>query len=246
VNRFVSCSLFAFALAAGSANAALVTVTGAHNAGPMGSTGPLAIGGSGAMDFNAGSGNNFVSGTVEFTNNTSQSTQSLTLRLTNFTFSSDAAGPVTLSVNLVQDFVISDAALLTARASHQFQGQTSFVSAAQSGRVSKVSTHESTALPNLDTGVKDINTANYPNFDASHGQFIQVGTDLVYRMNTTYSFVLNAAGAGVAQIIMANTAIDNANLVLVPLPPAAFAGIGGLAVVGIAGRIRRRKMNAQA
>jgi hypothetical protein len=236
--------LLALALAAGSANAALVTVTGVHTAGPMGSTGPLAIGGSGAMDFNSGSGNNFVSGTVEFTNNTSLSTQSLTLRLTNFTFSSDAAGPVTLSVNLVQDFAISDAALLTARASHQFQGQTEFVSAAQSGRVTKVSTHESTALPNLDTGVKvGVGTTN---FEGSHGQFIQVGTDLVYRMNTTYTFVLNAAGAGVAQIIMANTAIDNANLVLVPLPPAAFAGIGGLAAVGIAGRIRRRKMNAQA
>jgi hypothetical protein len=243
VNRFVSCSLFALALAAGSANAALVTVTGAHNAGPMGSTGPLAIGGSGAMDFNAGSGNNFVSGTVEFTNNTSQSTQSLTLRLTNFTFSSDAAGPVSVSVNLVQDFAISDAALLTARASHQFQGNTSFVSAAQSARVTKISSHESTALPNLDTGVKT--GVGAINFDASHGQFVEVGTDLVYRMNTTYTFLLNGAG-GVAQVIIANTAIDNANLVLVPLPPAAFAGIGGLAVVGIAGRIRRRKMNAQA
>jgi hypothetical protein len=243
VNRFVSCSLFALALAAGSANAALVTVTGAHTAGPMGSTGPLAIGGSGAMDFNSGSGNNFVSGTVEFTNNTSQTTQSLTLRLTNFTFSSDAAGPVSVSVNLVQDFAISSDALLTARASHQFQGNTSFVSAAQSARVTKVSTHESTALPNLDTGVKT-GVGNI-NFDASHGQFVQVGTDLVYRMNTTYTFLLNGAG-GVAQVIIANTAIDNANLVLVPLPPAAFAGIGGLAVVGIAGRIRRRKMNAQA
>lgn len=209
----------------------------------MGSTGPLAIGGSGAMDFNSGSGNNFVSGTVEFTNNTSQTTQSLTLRLTNFTFSSDAAGPVSVSVNLVQDFAISNDALLTARASHQFQGNTNFVSAAQSARVTKVSTHESTALPNLDTGVK---TGVGPiNFDASHGQFVQVGTDLVYRMNTTYTFLLNGAG-GVAQVIIANTAIDNANLVLVPLPPAAFAGIGGLAAVGIAGRIRRRKMNAQA
>jgi hypothetical protein len=161
--------------------------------------------------------------------------------LTNFTFSSDAAGPVTVNVNLIQDFVVSGDALLTARASHQFQGQTAFVSEAQSARVSKVSTHESTALPNLDTGLKSgIGTTN---FDASHGQFITVGTDLVYRINTTYTFLLNAAGSASAQVIVANTAIDNANLILVPLPPAAFAGIGGLAAVGIAGRIRRRKMN---
>ncbi len=244
MNRFVTGSILALAAAAGLANAAQITVTGVHNTGPMGSTGPLAIGGSGAMDFASGSGNNFVFGTVEFTNNISSTTQSLTLRLTNFTFSSDAAGPVTVSVNLIQDFAVSGDALLTARASHQFQGQTSFSSQAQSGRVTKVSTHESTALPDLDTGVKT--GLGTQNFDASHGQFVQVGTDLIYRMNTTYTFLLNGAGQGQAQIIIANTAIDNANLVLVPLPPAAFAGIGGLAAVGIAGRIRRRKMAEQA
>ncbi len=207
------------ALLAGASSglAAVVTGTGVHTIGPFGTTGPLQAGVGGAISFQAGSGMDSVSGTVEFTNNASSSSQSFTLRLTDFTFRSTSATPVTLQLNIVQDFALDSRAVLSARTSHQFQGSGEFVSALQSGQMSKTSTHEATMLPAISSG--SFFGLGFMDFFASHNQFVVVPTDQIYRINATYTFVLRPAGAGVATIRIANTAVDSANLVLGPPPP---------------------------
>jgi hypothetical protein len=63
----------------------------------------------------------------------------------------------------------------------------------------------------------------------------------VWRIATTYTFTVNAAG-GTVSIFLPDSGVDNTLVALVPLPPAAFAGLGGLALVGVGAAIRRRNL----
>ncbi|MFN6040369.1 MAG: hypothetical protein ACK46V_00560, partial [Phycisphaerae bacterium] len=109
--KFLTGSLAALILAAGSASAATINVSGAYNLN-AGNAAAIGINQASQHTFGQGSGNDFVSGVVRFSNTSEgNGNQFFELTLTNFTFSSAAQGPVTIAIRIVQDFVIDGAAL---------------------------------------------------------------------------------------------------------------------------------------
>jgi hypothetical protein len=224
------------AAAAGIANAAQVNVTGAHTTS---ATGNNLIGVNQAFQnsFSSGSGNNSVTGVVRFSNTFDGSNQVLELTLTNFTWTSNATSPVTLRVDITQDYTIQ-AGVENATGSHQLNGNVNFSAAGQSATVVNSSTHESTALPTLsyNSGVDGLSISK------GQGPTTAVAvTGAVYTISASYLFTLSANGA-VASIVLPDSGVDNATLTLIPLPPAGWAGLGGLAFVGGASIARRRRL----
>jgi hypothetical protein len=138
-----------------------------------------------------------------------------------------------------QDFVVSADAQQPGTGSHQVNGIARFSQAGQNVNVGVASTHESTVLAPLSV---NINSAGAGDQVINDGEpSVAVPSDLVYTITATYRFSITANGA-VASIILPDSGVDNACFVLVPLPPAAYAGMGGLAFAGLAA-VRRRRMN---
>lgn len=228
------------AAAAGIANAAQVNVTGAHTTS---ATGNNLIGVNQAFQnsFSAGSGANSVTGVVRFSNTFDGSNQVLELTLTNFTWTSNAQGTVSLRVDITQDYTIQ-AGVENATGSHQLNGNVVLSSEGQNATIVNNSTHESTVLPTLNY--------NYAADAAQFGNIINKGqgpttpvavSGNVYTITASYLFTLTANGFS-ASIVLPDSGVDNATLTLVPLPPAAWAGLGGLAFVGGASIARRRRL----
>ncbi|MFN5945121.1 MAG: hypothetical protein ACK46I_08570, partial [Phycisphaerae bacterium] len=175
------------AAAAGIANAAQVNVSGAH---VTSATGNNLIGVNQAFQnsFSAGSGSNSVAGVVRFSNTFDGSNQVLELTLTNFTWTSNATGTVSLRVDITQDYTIQ-AGVENATGSHQMNGNVSFSAAGQSATVVNNSTHESTVLPTLsyNSGVDGLN------INKGQGPTTAVGVSgSVYTITASYLFTLTA------------------------------------------------------
>jgi hypothetical protein len=238
-------SLAALILAAGSATAATINVSGAYNLS-AGNANPIGINAASQHTFSQGSGNDFVSGVVRFSNTSEgNGNQFFELTLTNFTFSSASQSPVTISIRIVQDFII-DGIALSATGSHQLNGNVNFNAAGQIASGTVISRHEATDLPSL-----SFNPGNAPIGSGPITTPIARGqgptTDVpvtggIYTIDTTYTFTLNAQGSGPVSIVLPDSGVDNATLLLVPLPPAAWAGLGGLAFVGGGAALRRRRL----
>ena len=219
----------ALALVAGT-QAAQVSVTGAL-ATNAGAAGTLATNSNTAINFSASAGGASVMGLVQATSTVIGDIQIMTLVLTNFNYSSNANGSITVVVS--QDYAIG-APVASATGSHQFNGNTT---GTRNGNLVVNSAHEATALPQISNSFAG--PANP--FGAQQGATTNVGViGNVYSILATYVFTFNG-GTATGSVILPDSGVDNATLVLVPLPPAAYAGIGGLALVGLVAGIRRRK-----
>jgi hypothetical protein len=224
------------ATAAGVAQAAQVNVTGAHTTSATGNN-QIGVNQAAQNSFSAGSGSNFVTGVVRFSNTFDGTSQVLELTLTNFTWSSNSATPVTLRIDMVQDYTVAGSAV-SATGSHQLNGNAVFANSTQSATVVANSTHESTALPVLSYNSGVDGNSITKGQGATTSVAISGG---VYTIAASYVFTLSANGA-VASIVLPDSGVNNASLTLVPLPPAAWAGLGGLAFVGGASVARRRRL----
>ncbi len=234
--------ILALALAAGAAQAASVSVNGAivTNAG---ANNVANIGSAGSVNFSGSGQNSTVNGIVAWSN---PSGNTFELRLTGFTFTGTGSTNQTITISIVQDYAL-DAGAIAGTASHQFNGTVDFSSAGQLAQGSVVSTHTAGGAPTV------INNAFNSGGGLSGGAGsspINRGTASVpvavaagiWRIATTYTFTVNAAG-GVVTINLPDSGVDNTLVALVPLPPAAFAGMGGLALIGVGSALRRRKLN---
>jgi hypothetical protein len=238
-------SLAALILAAGSATAATINVSGAYNLN-AGNANAIGVGSAGQHSFSQGSGNDFVSGVVRFSNTSEgNGNQFFELTLTSFTFSSAAQGPVTLSIRIVQDFII-DGTVGSATGSHQVNGNANFSAAGQVVTASIISRHEETELPTLVVNPGAVGIGSGPvQTIINRGQGATTPVTVsggIYTIDTTYTFTLNALGLGPVSIVLPDSGVDNATLLLVPLPPAAWAGLGGLAFVSGSAALRRRRL----
>lgn len=135
------------AAAAGIAQAAQVNVTGAHVTSATGNN-LIGVGAAAQNSFSAGSGGNSVTGVVRFSNTFDGDAQVLELTLTNFTWTSNAQGTVTLRVDITQDYTIANPVAL-ATGSHQLNGNVQLTSEGQNATIVNNSTHEGTVLPTL-------------------------------------------------------------------------------------------------
>jgi hypothetical protein len=229
------------AVVATCSHAAQISVSGVHNMPTFGSTGPLSVGQAGQQSFSSGSGNDFVSGTVRFSNTAAQGQQCLELTLTNFVFSASGIGDRQITISVTQDFLVDGDVAGPATASHTMNGFVTFGSAGQLATGYTDSLHESTQLPRITFNPNQVlsSGAGQPIINRGQGLTSSVAVSGVYRMVTTYVFTLNAAGS-VVSVHFPDSIVDQACLVLVPLPSAATAGIGGLVLASIAVAVRRR------
>ncbi len=236
--------ILALVLAAGAAQAATVQVNGGGLQGP--GVGPAAIGTGGQFSFSGSGQNNSWNGIARWSNTADQNQQCLELTLTGFTFTGTGQSNETITIALVQDYVL-DPGAIDGTASHQLNGSVNFSSAGQLATGTVVSTHNAGGAPTV------INNGFNPGNALSSGAGVsnlQRGTASVpvqiagniWRIATTYTFTVNAAG-GTVSINLPDSGVDNTCLALVPLPPAAFAGMGGLALVGVGSALRRRKLS---
>ncbi len=227
-------SILAIAGLAATANAAQVTVSGGVSVPTMGTTGPLSANTNTALSFTGSGAGATVAGLVQATSTVGGNVQVLTLVLTNFSFTSTSATAVVIDVTIVQDYHISDPGSF-ATGSHQLNGNST---GSRNGNIIVSSMHESTNLPVLNVAFIGAD----PNIGANQGITTTVSPiDTIYTITTTYRFTIEG-GVGSGTIVLPDSGVDNATLVLVPIPQAAYAGIGGLALAGLA-VLRRRTQN---
>ncbi len=223
-------SLVALAAAAGSAQAAQVNVTGSLSTS-NGAAGVLAMGSTTGTNFSASNATSSVSGIIAASSVLVDGNLTLELRLTGFTYTSSGDGSITVTIS--QDYDCGNP-VGPATASHQFNGNTT---GTRNGSVSLSSAHEGTTLPVIAhafTGTQNIEGAQ-----GATTVVPVIGN--VYSIVATYVFTFSG-GQGVGSIILPDSGHDDVLLVLVPLPPAAYAGMGGLALAGFAA-FRRRSQN---
>ncbi len=224
-------SLIALAAAAGSAQAASVNVTGGLSTNANSGVTVLAMGGTTGTNFSASNATSSVSGIIAASSVLINGNLTLELRLTGFTYTSTGDGTITVVVS--QDYDCGSPSG-PATASHQFNGNTT---GSRNGSVSLSSTHESTLLPNIST-----NFTGTQAISAGQGATTSVPViGNIYSIVATYVFTFSG-GQGTGSIILPDSGHDDTLIVLVPLPPAAYAGMGGLALAGFAA-FRRRSQN---
>lgn len=232
----------AAAAMASSSFAASVSITGSHAVSQADAVGVLANGAWGFTNFSSGSGNNRISGRVEYANAVFNGVQRMGLTLTQFNFVGDGATTRTVTINLVQDFAIAGQNTGTAFASQVVQGRVNFGAAGQLAQGTSISTHEGVNLPLVGFNPNGVLSSGPISTGISRTSGNLQGVTVignVYRIAVQYTFTLNAAG-NVVSIDLPQSLGDVATLVLVPLPPAAWAGMAGLGLVAIA-RHRRQK-----
>lgn len=235
--------ILALALAAGAAQAASISING----GPaIGSSGPVGIGGNGIQDFSGSTANGSWNGIVTWNNLAGANVQTLNLTLTNFTFTATGQANQVLTIAIVQDYNLSPNAFANGTAEHLLDGSVNFSQAGQLATGSVVTNHDAGAAPtvinngfNLGQGLSS--GAGTSPISRNTGSFGVAIASNIWRITTTYTFTLNAAG-GTVSLFLPNSGVDNTLVALVPLPPAAFAGLGGLALVGVGAAIRRRNL----
>lgn len=232
MKKFYAIGAVALALCSGIAQAAQVSVTGGINVATTGSTGPLAVNSTSGITFSGSGAGATVTGLVASSNTVIGSQQTLNLRLTSFNFTSTSQSAVVIEVHILQNYTLVNPGAF-ATASHQLNGNST---GTRSGNIVVTSLHESTNLPVLNVGFVG---ATNP-ITAQQGQTTIVSPiDGIYTINTTYRFTIEG-GAGSGTIILPDSGHDDVLLVLVPLPPAAMAGLTGLGMAGLGAAIRRR------
>jgi hypothetical protein len=237
-------SILALAAAASLASAGSVTVSGAANGASNGNFAVLSSTNlADSWSFNFSNTGVTVRGLVQVSNtfDVSSNQHVLTLVLTQMQYTSSLAAATTIQLDIVQDYLLNGV-VSNANASHQLNGFTSFAAAGQSASIVANSTHETTALSTLNYGATSIAAGNNNFFVGDGAPRFGIPVSGLYRIAASTVFTITAGTGGAVTINLPDSQVDNASIVLVPLPPAAFAGLGGLALVGLGAQIRRRRL----
>lgn len=239
-------AMLAMSIAAGVASAGQVSVSGDLATAANGNYAVLGFAPGANADvwsFSTSGGGASISGLIQVTNtyDAVSNQQLITLVLTQMTFSSVSfQGTRTVTVDIAQDYAVAGPVSF-ANASHQMNGFNTFSGAGQTASARSDSTHEGTALPTLFRANTSSGAGTDP-FNVGDGApRTPISVSGVYSIAARYVFTITNNGGNVS-INLPDSGVDNATIVLVPLPPAAFAGLGGLALVGVGASVRRRRI----
>ncbi len=254
-------SLAALVSVGSMAHAATITVSGAVTQSATGSVGPLGIGQTRTQSLNLDDGQDFAVGTLEVANRLVGGEQQLSVRFLDLRIGTNGTNTArTFTIAIDQDFTVSNLLIGNqAEAKQTFNATSNMIREGQRWSAQAQAFHEGVEIPRLSFATPVSSNAN----GWAHGsRDVDLGTTNpqhvtvsgVYRIRTVYTFTVQSNPACDWMAIEFNP--DNpyhdgldrlgssAHLAIVPLPPAAWAGIGGLGVVGIAARIRRRRLEA--
>lgn len=244
VKKFIG--LIGLVALAGAAQAAQVTVGGALAVGPVGSVGPVGLNATSTQSgFDASAGGVTIDGLLTpdavagANNNVTGNVQFLGLTLTNFKLTFTGQGSRTVTVRITQDYVLEPGSV-NATGSNTINGSVDFSGTGQSISITAQSVHNATNIPVNNVAVNASGAGNQL-FNGGTAS-VPVGlTGNIYRIDTLYTFTINSNG-GTVTINLPDSAVDNAVLAVVPLPTAAWAGLGGLALAGAGVAVRRRRL----
>jgi len=227
-------AVLVLAASAGSASAALITISGGTFAGSFGTNDVLAQNSQNVVQIVGATSNASFVGDVEVANLNNGT--SLLLTLTNFIFTSESNTPLVLTIDITQDYDV--AGIFGWTGSHQFNGNMDFTAAGQVGNLFVTSQHEGTNLPDL---LQNEVAAGPGIVTLNRGQgaaTIIAPVTNPYTIRTVYTMTLTAGSAGPVSLVLPNSGVDQASLI--PVPSSAVAmllGMGGMAKLG---RNRRR------
>lgn len=255
-----SLAVLALLSGAAAAQAASIEVSGAVFQS-LGTVGPANVGQVFTQNIHASNGHDTIIGTLEVANRLVGSQQQLSVNFRNLNLSTvNTNTDRVFNIEIEQDFVISNLIISPeASAKQTFRATSNMIREGQSWSAEALSFHEGVQIPRL---AFDSPISSYANDWAGGWKTVDLGTTTprnigvsgVYRIRTVYSFVLTSNPACDWMAVEFNPDSQyhdgadrlgsSAHLAIVPLPPAAWAGIGGLGLVGVAARIRRRKLEA--
>ena len=233
-------------LCATQAEAVQISLTGSLSIHVQGTTTALALNTNQSVNFADSTGR--FSGTVRVFNNYNATTgvQSLGLELTSFRYYNNQPGAAeTVTFTVEQLFTVANGA---AAGTQSYQGglfTSNLTAAGQLARVSSQSFQEGIELPRLDynqaAAYSSSGGATPINLGTTTAQNLAVSGN--YRIQQVWTFVTDTnAACNWMAIDYCQPAGGYANLYLVPLPAASWAGLSGLAGVAIIGGVRRKRL----
>jgi hypothetical protein len=251
---------FSLLAAASATQAATISFSGVESQ-VGGSTTSVGVGQVFTQNVHATSGNDSVQGTLEIANRLVGSNQQMSVRFTNLMLSTVNTNTDRIfSIVVKQEFAISSQAISnTAVANQTFRVTSNTYREGQSWSADAQAFHAGVEFPRRSFDTPITTFANdwaggWKTADAGTTANRKITVAGTYRIRNVYTFVLtsNPACDWIAIEFNPNNqwhdGLDrlgsSAHLAVVPLQPAAWAGIGGLGLVGIAALIRRRKLEA--
>ncbi len=243
--RFARLAALALAgVTAGSSLAAQITVTGAINAS-TGNVTAAAINSDFTQHISGSATGTSFQADIRIINCVANGTQCFTVEVASMRFDKAISGSKQITLEIIQDFTVDAAALSPTTATQTFNATANVPRTGQITSFIADAFHEGTQLPRFQ-GQNGTSGGGWTPIDCGTStpvSLMQAGT---YRVRALYTFTLNSSNSNWMALEVIPGQNDNVSttgcLTLVPLPPAAWAGLGGLGVVGGLSYIRHRKL----
>jgi hypothetical protein len=243
--RFARLAALALASAVASTSfAAQITVAGAIHAS-TGTVGPAAVNSNFTQHISGtGSGTGFQAD-IRIINSVANGTQCFTVEVESMRFDKYISGSRQITLEIIQDFTVETGYLPNGTATQTFNATANVPSAGQTTSFIADAFHEGTQLPRFQ-GQNGSSGGGWTPIDCGTStpvSLLQAGT---YRIRALYTFTLSSSNANWMALEVIPGQHDDVSttgcLTLVPLPPAAWAGLAGLGLVGGVSYVRSRKL----
>lgn len=237
-------TLAAAGVVASTSLAAQITVSGAV-ATSTGTTGPAAINSNFTQHIaGTGSGVGFQAD-VRIINTIANGTQSFTVAVESLRFDKATSGSKTLTLEIIQDFTVDGLSTGNATATQTFNSTANVPRAGQTTQFTSDAFHEGSQLPRFQ-GQNGTSGSGWTAIDCGTSTPVALMQSGTYRIRALYTFTLNSTNNNWMALEVIAGQNDNVSttgtLTLVPLPPAAWAGLAGLGLVGGVSYVRNRKL----
>ncbi len=239
--------LAALALAgvvASTSLAAQITVTGAISAS-TGNTTPAAINSNFTQHISGSASGTSFQADIRIINTIANGTQCFTVEIASMRFDKYTSGSKQITLEIIQDFTVDAAAMSPATATQTFNTTANVPRSGQTTSFIADVYHEGTQLPRFQ-GQNGSSGSGWTPIDCGTSTSVSLLQAGNYRIRALYTFTLNSSNSNWMALEVIPGQHDDVSttgcLTLVPLPPAAWAGIGGLGVVGGLSYMRNRKL----
>jgi hypothetical protein len=247
MNRLARLAALAIAsVAASTSFAAQVSITGAATK-TIGTADVAALN----SDFKQTISSTFSGGgftaDVRIVNCLANGQQCFTVQVESMRFDKYTSGSKTITLEIIQDFAVVAASTGQGTATQTFNATANVPRSGQTASFSSDAYHEGTQLPRF-TGQNASSGGGWTPIDCGTTNPVTVYQSGTYRIRALYTFTLNSSNGNWMALEILPGQHDNVSttgcLVLVPLPPAAWAGLSGLAMLIGYRTIRRRQLQA--
>lgn len=243
--RFTRLAALAVAgVLASTSMAAQITVTGAISAS-TGNTTAAAINSDFTQHISGSASGTSFQADIRIINCVANGTQCFTVEIASMRFDKYTSGSKQITLEIIQDFTVQTGYLPNGTATQTFNATANVPRSGQTTSFVADAFHEGTQLPRFQ-GQNGSSGSGWTPIDCGTStpvSLLQAGN---YRIRALYTFTLNSSNSNWMALEVLPGQNDDVSttgcLTLVPLPPAAWAGIGGLGLAGGVSYVRHRKL----